>query len=253
MKTVLQLSFRGSAYSGWQVQPNAVSVQKTVQDAVEAVLEHDVKLTGCSRTDAGVHANAYICHLDCEAHIPCDRLPYAISRLLPDDISVDRAWLADDDFHSRYSAKGKEYMYLIWNSRLKNVFYTDTALKWVHHIDIDAFNAVGSDFVGTHDFAAVRSVGTDVKSTVRTVYYYKIEREGDLISLRVCANGFLYNMARAMAGTCVYAAEGKFPPESVAEILERGDRKAAGPTVPPGGLYMTQLWYDDGKAVFHVG
>ena len=136
MKTVLQLSFRGSAYSGWQVQPNAVSVQKTVQDAVEAVLEHDVKLTGCSRTDAGVHANAYICHLDCEAHIPCDRLPYAISRLLPDDISVDRAWLADDDFHSRYSAKGKEYMYLIWNSRLKNVFYTDTALKWVHHIDI---------------------------------------------------------------------------------------------------------------------
>ena len=152
MKTVLQLSFRGSAYSGWQVQPNAVSVQKTVQDAVEAVLEHDVKLTGCSRTDAGVHANAYICHLDCEAHIPCDRLPYAISRLLPDDISVDRAWLADDDFHSRYSAKGKEYMYLIWNSRLKNVFYTDTALKWVHHIDIDAFNAVGSDFVGTHDF-----------------------------------------------------------------------------------------------------
>ena len=107
MKTVLQLSFRGSAYSGWQVQPNAVSVQKTVQDAVEAVLEHDVKLTGCSRTDAGVHANAYICHLDCEAHIPCDRLPYAISRLLPDDISVDRAWLADDDFHSRYSAKGK--------------------------------------------------------------------------------------------------------------------------------------------------
>ena len=108
-------------------------------------------------------------------------------------------------------------------------------------------------FVGTHDFADVRSVGTDVKSTVRTVYYYKIEREGDLISLRVCANGFLYNMARAMAGTCVYAAEGKFPPEDVAQILLNGDRTAAGPTVPPGGLYMTKLWYDDGKAVFHVG
>ena len=108
-------------------------------------------------------------------------------------------------------------------------------------------------FVGTHDFAAVRSVGTEVKSTVRTVYHYEVERDGDLISLRVCANGFLYNMARAMAGTVVYAAEGKFPPEEVANILARGDRKAAGPTVPPGGLYMTQLWYDDGEAVFHVG
>lgn len=88
---------------------------------------------------------------------------------------------------------------------------------------------------------------------MRTVYYYEVAREGDIISLRVCANGFLYNMARAMAGTVVYAAEGKFPPESVAEILERGDRKAAGPTVPPGGLYMTQLWYDDGEVSFHVG
>ena len=108
-------------------------------------------------------------------------------------------------------------------------------------------------FIGTHDFAAVRSVGTDVKSTVRTVYDYKVERDGDLISLRVSANGFLYNMARAMAAPCVYAAEGKFPPEAVAQILLNGDRTAAGPTVPPGGLYMTQLWYDDGKAVFHVG
>ena len=92
-----------------------------------------------------------------------------------------------------------------------------------------------------------------MKSTVRTVYHYEVVRDGDLISLRVCANGFLYNMARAMAGTVVYAAEGKFPPEEVANILANGDRKAAGPTVPPGGLYMTQLWYDDGEAVFHVG
>ena len=120
---------------------------------------------------------------------------------------------------------------------------------------LDAVSVLDLDdiAIGTHDFAAVRSVGTDVKSTVRTVYDYKVERDGDLISLRVSANGFLYNMARAMAGTCVYAAEGKFPPEAVAQILLNGDRTAAGPTVPPGGLYMTQLWYDDGKAVFHVG
>jgi tRNA pseudouridine38-40 synthase len=96
-------------------------------------------------------------------------------------------------------------------------------------------------------------VGTDVKSTVRTVYYYKVEREGDLIRLRVCANGFLYNMARAMAGTVVYAAEGKIKPEEIGAILDSGNRTAAGPTVPPGGLYMTHLWYDDGVEKFECG
>ena len=107
-----------------------------------------------------------------------------------------------------------------------------------------------SQFVGTHDFAAVRSVGTDVKSTVRTVYYYNVERHGDIIELKVCANGFLYNMARAMAGTVVYAAEGKIKPSEIGAILDSGNRTAAGPTVPPGGLYMTHLWYDDGIEQF---
>ena len=107
-------------------------------------------------------------------------------------------------------------------------------------------------FVGTHDFAAVRSVGTDVRSTVRTVYYYTVERVGDLIYLKVCANGFLYNMARAMAGTLVWAAEGKIAPQELGDILARGDRTAAGPTVPPGGLYMTQLWYETPEVSFHV-
>ena len=107
-----------------------------------------------------------------------------------------------------------------------------------------------NQFVGTHDFAAVRSVGTDVKSTVRTVYYYKVERRGNIIELKVCADGFLYNMARAMAGTVVYCAEGKFPPEQIGKILAEGNRTAAGPTVPAGGLYMTHLWYDDGIEKF---
>ena len=105
-------------------------------------------------------------------------------------------------------------------------------------------------YVGTHDFAAVRSVGTDVNSTVRTVYYYDVEREGDLIKLKVCANGFLYNMARAMAGTVVYAAEGKIKPTDIGAILDSGNRTAAGHTVPPGGRYMTHLWYDDGVENF---
>ena len=112
--------------------------------------------------------------------------------------------------------------------------------------------AAAAQFVGTHDFAAVRSVGTDVKSTVRTVYYFDVERQGDMIFLRICANGFLYNMARAMAGTVVYAAEGKLRPEEIGGILQAGNRTAAGPTVPAGGLYMTKLWYDDGEVYFCV-
>ena len=95
-------------------------------------------------------------------------------------------------------------------------------------------------------------MGTEVKSTVRTVHHFEVERQGDLILLKICANGFLYNMARAMTGTVVYAAEGKLAPKDIGKILAAGDRTAAGPTVPPGGLYMTQLWYDDGEEVFHV-
>jgi tRNA pseudouridine38-40 synthase len=139
---------------------------------------------------------------------------------------------------------------VIYNSRLKDPFHVNRAWFYPRHLDEKIMQAAADQFVGTHDFAAVRSVGTDVKSTVRTVYYYNIERRGDLIYLRVCANGFLYNMARAMAGTVVYAAEGKIKPEEIGKILESGNRTAAGPTVPPGGLYMTHLWYDDGIELF---
>lgn len=161
------------------------------------------------------------------------------------------------DVHEGFNAIGscvrKEYTYLIYNSRIRDPFYVNRAWFYPKHLDETVMQRAAQQFVGTHDFAAVRSVGTEVKSTVRTVYYYDVQRDGDLISLRVCANGFLYNMARAMAGTVVYAAEGKFLPEQVEKILLDGDRTAAGPTVPPGGLYMTKLWYDDGKAAFDVG
>ena len=210
-------------------------------------------MTGCGRTDAGVHARVYVANFRTTARIPCDRLPYALNTHLPEDIVVTNATEVHDDFNAIGSCVRKEYTYLIYNSGIRDPFYVNRAWFYPKHLDETVMQRAADCFVGTHDFAAVRSVGTDVKSTVRTVYYYKIEREGDLISLRVCANGFLYNMARAMAGTCVYAAEGKFPPEDVAQILLNGDRTAAGPTVPPGGLYMTKLWYDDGKAVFHVG
>ena len=243
----------GTAYHGWQVQKNAVTVAETLEHSLASVVGHPVKCTGAGRTDAGVHAETYIANFRTSSCIPCDRIPLAVNTRLPDDIVVVKATEVPDGFNAIGSCVKKEYTYLIYNSPIKDPFYVNRAWFYPKHLDEAVMQRAAQQFVGTHDFAAVRSVGTEVKSTVRTVYHYEVERDGDLISLRVCANGFLYNMARAMAGTVVYAAEGKFPPEEVANILANGDRKAAGPTVPPGGLYMTQLWYDDGEAVFHVG
>ena len=158
-----------------------------------------------------------------------------------------------EEFNAIGSCVKKEYTYQIYNSRIRDPFYVNRACFYPKHLDEGIMRAAAAQFVGTHDFAAVRSVGTPVRSTVRTVHYYEVARSGDLIRLRVCANGFLYNMARAMAGTVVWAAEGKFPPEQIGWILEHGNRTEAGPTVPPGGLYLSQLWYDDGEVKFHVG
>ncbi len=249
----LFLKYLGTAYHGWQVQKSDVTVGETLEKATAKVVGHPVHITGCGRTDAGVHARCYVANFRTDSAIPADRIPYALNTHLPEDIVVTGARDVHDGFNAIGSCVRKEYTYLIYNSRIRDPFYVNRAWFYPKHLDENIMRLAAQQFVGEHDFAAVRSVGTEVKSTVRTVYYYDVERQGDLISLRVCANGFLYNMARAMAGTVVYAAEGKFPPEQVAQILADGDRKAAGPTVPPGGLYMTQLWYDDGEVSFHVG
>ena len=247
------LSYVGTAYHGWQVQKNEISVGETVEKAVAAVVGHPAHVVGCGRTDAGVHARRYVANFHTTSTIPADRLPYALNTHLPGDIVVTGAMEVPDGFNAIGSCVRKEYTYLIYNSRIRDPFYEDRAWFYPKHLDESIMREAAAAFVGTHDFAAVRSVGTEVKSTVRTVYYYDVERRGDLIELRVCANGFLYNMARAMAGTVVYAAEGKLSPAEISAILARGDRTAAGPTVPPGGLYMTHLWYDDGEVRFDVG
>ena len=226
----LKLMYNGTAYHGWQVQKNAVTVCETLQKALEKITGAPVHLTGCGRTDAGVHAERYIANFRTESRIPLERLPFAINTHTPEDIAVSEALEVPEDFNAIGSCLKKEYTYRIYNSRVKNPFYVNRAWFYPRHLDENVMQAAASQFVGTHDFAAVRSVGTDVKSTVRTVYYYNVERQGELVTLRVCANGFLYNMARAMAGTVVYAAEGKIRPEEIGEILASGNRTAAGPT-----------------------
>ena len=241
----LKLMYVGTAYHGWQVQKNAVTVAETLEKCLALVVGHPVKCTGAGRTDAGVHAEVDVANFRTSSSIPCDRLPLAVNTRLPDDIVVVKATEVPEEFNAIGSCLKKEYTYRIYNSHIRNAFYVDRAWFYPKHLDEGVMQAAADRFVGTHDFAAVRSVGTETRTTVRTVHYFDISRSGALIECRVCADGFLYNMVRAMVGTCVYAAEGKFPPEAVSRILENKNRTAAGPTVPPGGLYMTNLWYDE--------
>ena len=241
----LRLMYVGTNYHGWQVQKNAVSVAATLEKALASVVGHPVKCTGAGRTDAGVHAETYVANFRTTSRIPCDRLPLAVNTRLPEDIVVVRATQVPDEFNAIGSCLKKEYTYRIYNSRLGHAFYVNRAWFYPRHLDEAVMARAAAGFVGTHDFAAVRSVGTETRTTVRTVYYFDITRTGDLIECRVCADGFLYNMVRAMVGTCVYAAEGKIDPDGIADLLAGRNRTAAGPTVPPGGLYMTRLWYDE--------
>lgn len=241
----LSLMYVGTAYHGWQMQKNGVTVESTLEKALSSVVGHPVKCVGAGRTDAGVHALKYVANFHTSSSIPCDRLPLAVNTRLPDDIVVTRATEVGEDFNAIGSCLKKEYTYRIYNSRIRNAFFVDRAWFYPKRLDESIMHACAQQMVGTHDFAALRSVGTETKTTVRTVYYFNITRQGDLIECKVCANGFLYNMVRAMVGTCVYASEGKLSPTDLPRIMEARDRTAAGPTAPPGGLYMSQLWYKE--------
>ena len=240
----LKLSYDGSAYHGWQTQKTEVTVQETLECALEKTCGHPVKVTGCGRTDAGVHALSYCANFHTDSSIPPDRLPLAVNSRLPDDISVSRAVEVSDDFNSIGSCIKKEYCYKILNSRIRDPFLEKRVCFYPSPLDIDLMRRAGSAFEGTHDFAAVRSVGTVTKTTVRTVYWCRAQRDGDIITVNICADGFLYNMCRAIVGTMVYASYGKITPEDIPALLENGDRRLTGPTMPPQGLYLNRVWYD---------
>lgn len=241
----LKLMYDGTAYHGWQVQKRDRSVAETLELSLSHIVGHPVKLIGAGRTDAGVHAEVYIANFRTTSSIPCDRLPLAVNSRLPHDIVVMKATEVPEEFNAIGSCLKKEYTYRIYNSRIRNAFLINRVWFYPKRLDESMMQRAASYFVGTHDFAAVRSVGTETRTTIRTVHYFTITRNESLIECRVCADGFLYNMARAMVGSCVYAAEKKFSPEDIPGILASKNRTDAGPTAPPQGLYMTNLWYEE--------
>ena len=240
----LRIMFDGLRYHGWQIQKAETTVAGTLETALSRLCGHLVKIHGCGRTDAGVHAERYCANFKTSSGIPTERIPLAVNSLLPDDIAVQSAIQVPDDFHATFSCIKKEYTYRIISSHIRNPFYAGRAYFYHQPLDIDKIQTAAQYFVGTHDFAAVRSVGTKTKTTIRTVFRYDVEDMGNIVEFRACADGFLYNMARAMVGTLLYVSEGKILPDELPELLEKRDRRLTGPTVPPGGLYLTRIWYN---------
>lgn len=240
----IRLRYDGSAYHGWQLQKQDITVASVIEEAIAKVCGHPARVTGCGRTDAGVHALRYCANFRTDCSIPAERIPYALNARLPGDIAVTDALDAEDDFNAILSCIKKEYVYKILNSNIRDPFLENRVCFYPQQLNMGQMKKAAAAFVGTHDFKAVRSVGTQTKTTVRTVYSCTAEKNGDMITVSVCANGFLYNMCRAIVGTMVYASYGKLEPEDIPALLEAGDRRLTGPTMPPQGLYLNRVWYN---------
>ncbi len=240
----LWLTFDGAAYHGWQSQKNALSVCDVVTDAVSGLMEEPVKLYGCSRTDAGVHARIYCASFLTESRIAADRLPYALNFRLPGDIRAVGAEDVPPDFHAQYSCIGKEYTYRLHCGPFADPFLRGRVYHYRYGgLDAERMAEAAGYFTGTHDFTSCMAKGSQAKTTVRTVKYFNVAKKDNLIEFTVYADGFLYNMVRIMAGTLVEAGRGKIEPREVEDILLSLDRRRAGLTLPPHGLYLTKVDY----------
>lgn len=240
---LLTLRYDGTHFHGWQIQNNADSVQQRLEEAFYAVSGKKENIIGCSRTDAGVHANMFCCNVRTECNIDTQKIPDALNFYLPNSISVYNCKDADFDFHARYNAKGKEYIYLIDNEKYRNPFYENKALWYPYPINVDEMNRNAQDFIGVHDFSAFCSADSDVQDKVREIYECKAEKNGDIIKITVTGSGFLYNMVRIMVGTLLGIQNGKIENGSIPKIIESRDRNRAGVTAKPEGLYLNRVIY----------
>ena len=245
-RILLTLRYDGTAYHGWQVQPNGVTVQSTLQDAIQAVTGVRSGVTGCSRTDAGVHADMFCCTFDTDSALCGDKLCSALNYHLPKDIAVYDARGVGEDFHPRYGASGKRYVYRIWNGTQRHPIYDRYALHRNRPLDVEMLNRVAADYVGRHDFAAFCGAGSDVQGTTeRTIHSCTVTRQGDLVLFTVEGEGFLYNMVRIMVGTLLEIAGGRLAPDSIPTILAGRNREMAGPTAPAKGLCLERVFYPE--------
>lgn len=237
------ISYDGRNYHGWQVQSNAITIQEVFQNALEHVFGDRVDVKGCSRTDSGVHANMYVINFFTENSIRTDKLILALNHWLPRDISAYKCAEMPMDFHARYSCLSKEYIYQIWNSPYRNPFLDGFSLHYYNNIDVSLLNYAAEKFIGTYDFSAFCSFGDSLNNHIRNVIRSGVSRNGKLITFTVQADGFLYNMVRIMTGTLLFVAQGKINPDKIEEIILSKDRRKAGITAPPSGLFLNRVFY----------
>jgi tRNA pseudouridine38-40 synthase len=239
------IAFNGRDYHGFQRQPELPTIQGEIETALFKVTGENAGITGCSRTDAGVHARMFCFNTFIESAIPCENMVKALNSMLPPDISVFTCEEAAEDFSARFSAKAKEYVYLINNKEQRDVFLQGLAHHYPFKINSTLMREASGLFVGEHDFAAFcKSEGkSEVTSTVREIHSLDINQGKGFVELIIRGNGFLYNMVRIIAGTLIYVSEGKRTADDIKEAFLTGDREKAGKTLPPCGLYLNKVLY----------
>ena len=230
---------------GWQKQPSKLNIQGEIERAIEIFTGEKVELIGSGRTDAGVNALCQVANFKIEKDFPIEKIPIALNSQLKKSIRIKSAEEVPERFHSRYNCKKKTYEYTINNSEYGTAIYRNMQYHYPIKLDENKMNEAVKYLIGEHDFKSFKASGTSSKSSVRTIYDAKVERKGDIITISLTGNGFLYNMVRIIAGTLVEVGEGKIEPVNVKEILEAKDRLKAGKTLPPTGLCLVNVEYEE--------
>lgn len=241
----LVVAYDGTKYCGWQTQPNGVTIQGVLNETLSELLGEEIETIGASRTDAGVHALGNVAVFDTETRIPGDKISYALNQRLPEDIRIQLSQEVEKDFHPRYCDSEKTYEYRILNRRFP--VPTERLYSYFYHypLDVEKMRAATSYLIGRHDFASFCGAKAQVKTTIRTITAMDVWRDGDMITIRITGEGFLYNMVRIIAGTLIEIGNGQYPPEKMADILKACDREAAGPTAPAQGLTLMGIEFFD--------
>ena len=240
----LTIEYDGKDFNGWQKQPNKLNIQGEIERAIEEITGESINLIASGRTDAGVHSLGQVANFKTSSNIPLEKIPIAINTKLKRSIRIINAEEVNENFHSRYSCKKKTYKYIINNSENGTAVYRNLQYNFSQKLDEIKMNEAIQYFVGEHDFRGFKASGTSSKSSVRTIYSGSVIRENDLVIIQITGNGFLYNMVRIIAGTLVEVGLSKIKPNEIKEIIQSGDRKKAGKTLPPQGLYLLSVNYE---------
>ena len=243
MRVRLTVAYDGTNYNGWQVQPNGVTVEEKLNEAVSALFGRKIQVIGASRTDAGVHSLGNVCCFDTDTRMPAEKISYALNQRLPEDIVVQDSCAVPDSFHPRYAKCRKTYEYRILNRRFRMPTRRLDTYFYYYPLDVERMQEAARFLEGEHDFRSFASAHMQTKTSVRTICSCLVSRQEDVIAIRVTGDGFLYNMVRIIAGTLVKVGAGEILPGQIPEILAAADRSAAGPTAPAHGLTMIGIEY----------